>query len=364
MPAQDYEAGTEYRLLSILGDSIDYETLCKDVSPFTCGYKGAAAEDTGMKVELRFYDVSTGEEVYAGTSAEVETTVPAAPEVHAPDAYSIIAGDQVELNIYVAKTDDITSIDVTYNGTPDKEAYTRVTTALDPEDLEVYNHEGVDYYVVNVKLAPAQIWDEIIVDVHAAYNERSIPPTSIADYCNDIVNRNAYTGEKAAEVKALASAILSYGKACYEFFKSEGKYTSSKADAAVGGIDIPAATFEDTYDCTAPDGTEVRYVATAVPELRFVIPDVTEADAVAANKNITSSVGTAKFKKYSDGTIALCISGITAAQLVNTITVSGAYNFKFNPMLWAKLATQTADTNALGNAVANYAAAANAYFGN
>ena len=348
-----------------LNDTLSDATIRDSVSPFYCGAGGNVLANTNMTVQLKLFNgepaVNTGIEASEAVTNEIPT-----PEVHAPDAYSIVAGDQIELNIYVAKTDDITSIDVQYNGTPDKEAYTDATTTLDPEDLPVYNHEGVDYYVVNVKLAPAQIWDEITVNVHATatYNNRPITK-SIANYCNDIVYRNAYTGEKADEVKALASAILSYGKACYEFFKSEGKYTSVAADAAVGGIDIPAATFEDTYDCTLPDETEVRYVATAVPELRFVIPGVTEADAVAANKNITSSVGTAKFKKYSDGTIALCISGITAAQLVNTITVSyGAYNFKFNPMLWAKLAAQTPETNALGNAVANYAAAAHEYFGN
>jgi len=311
-----------------------------------------------MKVELRFYTVNPdGSDTEVGVAGEVETTIPEAPAA-ATDGYSIIAADQIELNIYVAKTDDITSLDVTSNTKPDEETHSITTKNIAGGDLAAIAKvvDGASYYVVNVPLAPAQIWDKLEVKVNTNTGSRTITK-SVAQYCYDIL-QGAYTGDKANEVINLARAILDYGKACYDYFG----YTSAEYDGYT--IVNPTCNFADSYAYSGiPAGTVVSYVATTVPELRFEIQGVDETAAIEANKNLTSSIGEAAFKKEPDGKIVLCITGIKADDLGETITVSGSYNFTFTPLAWAKAAAADAGLSALGNAIGNYAAAAAAYFG-
>ena len=359
MPAQAFTANTEYRILKdVYGDTLTYSTICKEVSPFLCGFKGAAAEDTGMNVELRFYDVSSGEEVYAGTSAEVETTIPAI--VPAEDKFSITIADEIGLNIYVAKTPTIKELKVTSNVTPEEETDSQQAKSYTGSALDALSTDD-GYYKIRVPLAPAQIRDAICVEILDADGADVRQPIikTVADYCEDIMG-GAYTGENREAVMRLAMATLDYGRTASDYFN----YNTNAFAGAIS--DTPQCTFEDSY---AADFSNIdfcnsaSFVAKSIPELRFILKDITEEEA--AGLTVDAGEYNAKVAKIEGSNkIVISVTGIPAAKLGETITVnvsgSKSGSITFCPLAWAKKAAESNNLklSAFGNALGNYAAAA------
>ena len=365
MPAQAFTANTEYRILKdVYGDTLTYATICKEVSPFLCGYKGAAAEETGMKVELRFYKIEGVVEVPAGVAGEVETTIPAAVPVEpAEDKFSITVKDEIDLNVYVAKTADVKQLKVTSVADFDEEESAQSSTVISGSDLaalETVDDDGT-FYKVRVPVAPAQIRDAIKVEILDAAGSTIRPAIekTVAEYCEDVVN-GAYTGDNAEQVEELAATVLDYGRAAAIYFGYNADAFANQQvyyeDAAIGDWAAGSSSVADKIDY-------VTYRVTSVPELRFYFKDGAFTEEEAAKLNVQSNIGEASFVKLDNGTVLLQVTGIPASRLGEEIQISGDITINYTPLRWAAAVITHANADSanlvsLANAVINYSNAA------
>ena len=353
--ADDYviPAGTEIKLLETaltnLGydSAFTYEDIVKTVGEFKCGAKGLDAAGVKLTAALNLYEDAQAD---ATAIAEEEYTFPAVAE----DSYSITVADEISLNIYVGNTGNISKIAVTADANPEAEDATQGEIAsYEDADLEGILSDGA--YAVRVPLAPAQIRDNIAV---VAYNGSTVVKTinkTVAEYCEDML-----AGNYTANEKALAQAVLDYGKACSNYFG----YAQDKF--ANYNIVNTEATFGN-YGKGSASGiaiSEVKFVTKSVPELRFVVSGVTEEEV--ADIALTSSIGQASFVKSETGEeIYVQVTGIPASKLGQEIQVTGeGISITYTPLRWAQLAASNSDSAELGVAIANYSNAAAAVFTN
>ena len=336
-------AGTPYRLLADnLGKTFTYEDIVTVVKEFKCAAKGLDAAGVTLSVDLNLYE--TASSTTPVTIAEKEYTF-------ANDEFSITVADEIELNFYVEKTDDIAKLEVT-NFDLETESTAHGTVIYDSADLAGLL-DGSQYRV-SVPLAPAQIRDRICVQVIKADGTygRAIVKT-VADYCEDIL-----ASGMAQNIKNLAQSVLDYGKAASDYFNYNtdafSGYTIVNGTASFGSYNASSASIGITT---------AEYRATSVPEMRFYVTGVDEE--TAAGMSISSNIGNASFAKLPDGTIIIQVVGIPASKLGQEIVLSGDVTLKYTPLKWAKAASTNSNAKlaALANAVANYSAAANAYFG-
>jgi len=272
------------------------------------------------------------------------------------DSVSITTADKVNANIYIEDT-GVSAIKYTFNQTPDEEGNVQEEITVPVSDL-TKNAQG--QYEYTIEVAPAQIKDNITVKVINNNNEVDRTyNTSVAGYCDQII-----AGDYDAKTKALAKAVLDYGKAASAFFDyNTAAFTADYNNA-------------DAFDWTAVDKTnwaasitgditvsEVRYVATATPDLRFVVG---YDEATAAKLTAETNKGyEAKFVKVEDAVI-LQVTGIPAAKLNETITVtvSDGSTITYTPLIYAYNASKS-DKPALaqlGNSIGFYWQAADAVF--
>ncbi len=356
---EDVPAGTPYRIYkNLMNDTLTYATVRDEVSPFYCGAGGAVLADTNMTVNFVLYPVEGGTEGAPVEASEAVTGEIEKPEVK--DKYSITINDKVELNVLIEET-DVTKLGVKYNKTPDEE---NDGTPAEAEIISVSSLTKQDnYYVVNVPLAPAQIRDVITIDVYKGDNLDRTISTSVANYCEAIVNDHAYTGDNAALVEALAQATLDYGKAASDYF---GYNTDAYAGYSISNNTLPSLSGLVANDTTGLI-TGVRYVAKSVPELRFET-SLTEVECFDDKGNALYSVScaegyAAKFAKVGD-TVVIEVKGIPASKLGEAIhlNVSGKVNgaIEYTPLAFSSVASRSSDNNlkALGIAIANYSVAA------
>ena len=336
-------AGQPYRLLADnLGKTFTYEEIVTIVKEFKCAAKGLDAAGVTLSVDLNLYE--TASSTTPVTIAEKEYTF-------ANDEFSITVADEIELNFYVEKTDDIAKLEVT-NFDLETESTAHSTVIYDSADLAGLL-DGSQYRV-SVPLAPAQIRDRICVQVIKADGTygRAIVKT-VADYCEDIL-----ASGMAQNIKNLAQSVLDYGKAASDYFDYNtdafSGYTIVNGTASFGSYNASSASIGITT---------AEYRATSVPEMRFYVTGVDEE--TAAGMSISSNIGNASFAKLPNGTIIIQVVGIPASKLGQEIVISGDVTLKYTPLKWAKAASTNSNAKlaALANAVANYSAAANAYFG-
>ena len=356
---EDVPAGTPYRIYkNLMNDTLTYATVRDEVSPFYCGAGGAVLADTNMTVNFVLYPVEGGTEGAPVNASEAVTDEIEKPEVK--DKYSITINDKVELNVLIEET-DVTKLGVKYNKTPDEE---NDGTPAEAEIISVSSLTKQDnYYVVNVPLAPAQIRDVITIDVYKGDTLDRTISTSVAKYCEAIVNDHAYTGDNAELVEALAQATLDYGKAASDYF---GYNTDAYAGYTISNNTLPSLSGLVANDTTGLV-TGVRYVAKSVPELRFET-SLTEANFFDDEGNALYSVScaegyAAKFAKVGN-TVVIEVKGIPASKLGEAIhlNVSGKVNgaIEYTPLAFSSVASRSSDNNlkALGIAIANYGVAA------
>ena len=346
--------GTEIRLLETALTNLGYdaqftyEDIVKTVGSFKCGANGLDAAGVTMNVALNLYENAAADAV---TIAEEEYTFPTPS-----DEYSITISDRVELNIYVDKTAGINSIKVTNSYAGDESA-TKVNKTYTGDELAATEVDGK--YRINVPLAPAQIRDEITLDLLKADGTQARPSItkSIADYCEEIVDA------PDAKVANLAKATLDYGKAAADYFNYNTAAFASQPNY------LGDCTFGEIAKGSAKGITvdTVTYVATSVPELRFYVSGLTEE--TAAGKSVEANGYEAQFAKLADGQVVLQVAGIPASKLGEEVSavINGSEDeyVKYVPLRWAMNAAQSnnAKLAALGNAIGNYSAAAAAYFG-
>jgi hypothetical protein len=188
--------------------------------------------------------------------------------------------------------------------------------------------------------------------------------TSIADYCNAIINSET-TEVITEELKDLAKSTLDYGKAASQFFDYNTAAFDGIAQQITEAPTLPTIT-GNWYNNGMFTLEEVTYRATSVPELRFYISNVSESYLADVNKNINSTNGTtAQFVKLDDGRMMLSVKNIDITKFDEQFVVSAgdATILTFTANSWVKAAmTKGGKTGALGTAIANYYLMSEAYF--
>ncbi len=345
------EADKEYHLLQMSGYwPITYSDVADIIQTFYCGVNGLDAAGATMTVELKLFENAedtTGIEI---PSAKVEYTFPEAGN----DFYSITESADIDFNIFVEATENVAAVKYTYNKLNEQEAYAAAEVTKTVSELTpfVVEYEGgiANCYEYSIVLAPGQIADEIKVEI---LNENGDAirehKTSVKEYCEKLMAEN----DEGSELYNLAAATLDYGKAAAEFFD----YTPY--NGAFGDYNLGDATI-DNYTISVPaEVKSVSYVAYSTPALRFVV-DIAEADAAELTPSAT--IGTASYVKYEDGTVVLQIKDVLATDLDSTIHIDlgNGEAFDYVPLHIAKALADKGFK--LGHAIANYNAAADAYF--
>jgi hypothetical protein len=345
-------ANEEYRLLANanLGE-VTYDEIVKIVKEFNCGAIGVDAEGVTMTVKFNIYDAN--DNAYEIVSKSY---------TFASDKMSITVEDKVDLNVYVAENVPIQNLRITYNATPELEENNQTSEIVDYETLP----QGTtpDEKKVNIELAPAQIMDNIKIEALDDQGEviKTIE-TSVADYCKAVLNMDAADlGSNGAAVQQLAKATLDYGKAASDYFH----YNTT----GFAGYANQLGDFTDTYqmfdNATNLSISSVTYRATSVPELRFVVNGLTEAQAAALNDSIfVEGIDgvEASFAKREDGRIILQVTNIPIAKFDQQFTVyAGGYYLSYTPLKWVEAAKSNAKLAALANAVGNQFAASKDVF--
>jgi hypothetical protein len=277
------------------------------------------------------------------------------------DTMSITIEDSIDLNIYVADSaDEIATIEFSYNTTPGVEENNQDTTVVPAEK----NADGK--IALKVDLAPAQIMDEIkVVAKNSSGETVKTIETSVADYCNTIINNTGFT----QELKDLAVSTLDYGKAASDYFNYNtaafDSYENQFGTADLSGVTQSASNWlNNSYFAL----TGVSYVATSVPELRFYIDMTTTTENYLTELNglIETNIGTARFVKDANGNKMLQIKGIDITNFNELIVVkfkdSETELLKFTPITWVKAAQNDAQLDDLANAIGNYYLKSVAYF--
>ncbi|MBR3148581.1 MAG: leucine-rich repeat domain-containing protein [Eubacterium sp.] len=268
------------------------------------------------------------------------------------DEVSITTSDEIDVNLYLVDTGAEETVEFTFNTTPGEQQDTQETKTVDFDSLPTVGGKKK----LAITVAPAQIRDNIGIVIKNAAGDviRSYENYSVAEYCDEIVG-----GNYADAIKTLALSVLDYGKAASAFFN----YNTA---AFTDDYNFGNFTFDTTDFTAAANGinvSAVRYVATAVPSLRF---EVNIPESVAVELTATTDKGyEAKFVKVENDVI-LQVTGIPAAKLGETITitVSNGATIQYTPLVYAYMAAKNSNTDVakLGNTVGWYWQSAKAVF--
>ena len=345
-----FEAGKDYYLLrDVIKWPMTYAQI-RQIGTFLCGVKSYyGANGATMNVDLVLYEEPAQGEEPAPVSLDDEQFV--APDKPAPalDDFSITTADEVSINLYFAETGEESTVEYTFNSTPTEETDVQETVTVDFASLPVVNGKRK----LTITVAPAQIRDniDIVIKNAAGGVVRTYENYSVAEYCDQII-----AGTYDDSVKALAKAILDYGKAANDFFDYGATFAD---DYYYDGFDF--TNVQSAYLKASVAGLEISQVSfrcVSVPELRFVVTNLTEAEAAALT--VTTDKGyDASFVKV-DGNIVLQVTGIPAAKLHEAITinVSNGAMIEYSPITYAYVAANSPASSAklrkLGNAIAWY----------
>ena len=276
------------------------------------------------------------------------------------DAFSLSLDDCIHLNLYLdIKDGENASVTVTYND-PDKQIPTSKTETFSGKELASRRDSEDGRYVIKILAAPAQMRDEITVEVNDGDNSRSFT-TSVKDYCEAVIDlyKNS-DDEKELQLVELAKSMLDYGKACSDEFN----YNES-AFASQDYINTASAAIPGVIELSGTSGIfkSYSYVAKSIPVLRIYI-NKTEAQCVADGLVATVTDANGSVREIAptvvEGTEKVCfdITGILAENLneVNVIEYDGA-TLTINANQYAKVKGGN-----FGRSMYNYSVAAHNYF--
>jgi len=285
------------------------------------------------------------------------------------DTMSITVEDNIDLNIYVAdSTNEIKTIDFSYNTTPDLEVETRETVTVPARK----NADGK--IPLKVELAPAQIMDNIKVVAKNANGDKVKEfETSVSAYCKTIIENTGFT----TEMKNLAKSTLDYGKSASTYFNYNLNAVWESSDLADPSAQIQAlasAATKGYFDSTIMHVTSVSYRATSTPELRFYLSENLREQEFLSRLKLDCNIGKAEFVKTYEGTAMLRIYDIDIVDFNKQIVVKYSVNefdepetelLKFTPITWVNAAIKSGDTklSGLGKGIGKYYLASVAYFG-
>ena len=276
------------------------------------------------------------------------------------DAFNLTLDDCIHMNLYLHIDDvDNASVSVTYND-PDEQNPTSKTDTYSGSELAALKDNEDGRYVIKVLAAPAQMRDEITINVDDGANSRSFK-TSVKDYCEAVIERyESSSDEKEEQLVELAKSMLDYGKACSDEFNY-----NEDAFASQDYINTASSTIPGVIQLTGKSGIfkSYSYVAKSIPVLRVYI-NKTEAQCVADGLVATVTDANGNVREIAptvvEGTDKVCfdITGILAENLdrTNVIEYDGA-TLTLNVNQFAK-----AKGGSFGRSLYNYGVAAKNYF--
>lgn len=285
-----------------------------------------------------------------GTNITADTTITAVytQDVNVVD-WGIVLGEDigVKIRLQIGKANvSATSVVLTVNGVESN-------ASLRAED---------DYYVVNAKMAAAQMTDSIGVKITCGdvVIEKSY---SVLDYAMTILE-----GEYDDVTKALVAEMLNYGAAAQEYFgyNQEAAVNTDLLPEGTGSQEIDPAAAEDMVIVDSVDGisfygaTLLFKSKTAVRFYFTVIGDISGYTFAAGETALTPV--------EKDGLYYVEIGNINPQDLANQITVTvtageQALTVSYGPMNYVvrKNAAGSDNLKALVKAMYNYYLAAVAY---
>ena len=293
----------------------------------------------------------------------------------AENGYSVVADSTTSMKAYIdvaSYADEATAkVEVTYNnnedgsstgGSIEADTTTDTITNADAEKQSGGTYDG--NWIINIEQAPAQMNDEITIEIYDGDTLIKTITTSIVDYC-----LQAAEELPAGEEKELVKAMYDYGKAIYEAGGfTGGTYTAENFEhaffntAAPDFSQVTAATAESTETFSF---VNFAFVATSTPSLR-VYTNLTADDAavlgyntetapnayIGTNDKVFIDLGAIRPEDFDEQKTATL--GNASAQVSVLNYAQAAYN--------KGVADSNAQNIALGRSLYNYNVAAEAYF--
>ena len=273
-----------------------------------------------------------------------------------PDGFNLSIEDMIHMNLYINVDDyEGDTVVITYND-PDAQTPTAKTDTYTGSALTELKDAQDGRYVISVLAAPAQIKDEVTVEVMKNGSVVHTFTTTVATYCNEIIAKSS-----DAELVALAKAMLDYGKACSdEFNYNEDAFVEQ---AYYNTADASYILDEEAKLNSADANGQFAgyaYIAKSVPALRIYL-NTTEAEVVQNNLKAYVN-GVEKEITVVEGTTNVCvdITGILAEDLNAEYTVEfNGGTLKLNALQYAKAKGGNTD---LGRSMCRYWDSADYYF--
>ncbi|MBE6720264.1 MAG: hypothetical protein E7571_06390 [Ruminococcaceae bacterium] len=272
------------------------------------------------------------------------------------DGFNLSINDMIHMNLYV-NVDDYKgdTVVITYND-PDAQTPTATTDTYTGSALTELKDAQDGRYVISVLAAPAQIKDEVTVQVKKNGSVVHTFTTTVATYCKTII---AESNDGA--LVNLAKAMLDYGKACSDEFNYNEDAFSEQAYYNTED----ASHYIEAYGYLNSDNANGQfagyaYIAKSVPALRIYL-NTTEEEVVRSGLTATVN-GEAAEITVVEGTDKVCvdITGIKAEDLdaEYTITFNGG-TLTLNALQYAKAKGGNTD---FSRSMYNYSQAATFYF--
>ena len=273
----------------------------------------------------------------------------------ADNGVSITVDSTIDTNFYLDNDYPSTGyVKTTYN-TNSNSSETAEFTSETKQLSELGRVVGGDYagdYKVSIPQAPAQITEDILVEVYAteAAAEAGTSPMytvnyNAAEYCKAVLNSSG-TSES---LKNLAQATLDYGAAAKDYF-----HYSAESAAADYASRISSVTPSGVAPQTAGILTGAALVVVADPEIKLF---TNGAVAVNGSENATATAEVSGDKNF------IRVTGIAPANFGQTFTVNtsaGEISMSMNTILG--MMAGNANMAMLAKGMYNYGTAAAAYF--
>ena len=248
--------------------------------------------------------------------------------------------------------DGVQSITVTYKNFSGE----TVTETYAKSELIAQNGK----YRLTVRIAPAQLADEITVTVGGTQLKQSV-----LGYCEELKD-----GDYAQKYKDVALALEQYAQAANAVF---GYTADVIADISALRKDAVDAYTGAVFTDGTGKVTGASFMALTKPEFRFYTAGIDEQTAynyneagVAATMAGGGDTLTARFVRKADGKGLLEVTGVSVENMDKTITVTitGLGTITFNGNAFAKAMASSGSTaqQHLGAALYNYGAAAKECF--
>ena len=295
---------------------------------------------------------------YEVTFSQYQSTVYICFEVPtvSPDEISVTINDGIGVNFLLGLDDPsregVESVTVTYKNLSGE----TVTETRQKNALPVENGK----YKITVRIAPAQLADEITVKVGS---EDAIG-TSVLNYCEELIS-----GDYAQKYKDVALALEQYAQAANNVFGYSDDTITDIGELSTDAVQNAAVVFNDATGAV----TGASFMALTKPEFRFYTAGIDETTAVDYNEaGVTATMAdggdtlNARFVKKADGKVLLEVTGVSAENMDKdiTVTVTGLGDITFNGNAFAKAMAKSGNTaqQNLGAALYNYGAAAKKCF--